>query len=381
MSQYIANWLISRKIGEGRPWVFTGLILLAAYVLSAFVSLYATIVIIWSIFYKICDSIGVQRKSSYCALVISGVVIVSSLTGTLFPFKVFSQVVYGLVLDSTGLELTMDFMPWFIYNFVISVVLTVAYLLAARFIIRPDVSLVKEAGAKYAELRHVKMNGDQKVAAVVLVLFVISQLIPSFLSQSNAVVAQLNNLSVTGCIVVCMIALAIIYTKENKPIANIGKLISKGTSWDIVILMAATTGPLSAALQSEDTGILNSIVAWITTTFSGLSAIAFLLVIVIIFLAVTQVSNNMILMVVFIPMLAKIGLNYGIHPFVVANLIYFTAQSAFLIPASSSQAAMIYGNTEWVSTSHAFKYNVTYIILALIVLTVIGIPLAQFLFR
>lgn len=53
-------------------------------------------------------------------------------------------------------------------------------------------------------------------------------------------------------------------------------------------------------------------------------------------------------MVIFIPVLAKLGLNYGIHPFVITNLIYFAAQSAFLLPASSSQAAMIYGNTEWV---------------------------------
>lgn len=40
LSQYMANWFISRKIGEGRPWVFTALILAAAYMLSSFVSIF-----------------------------------------------------------------------------------------------------------------------------------------------------------------------------------------------------------------------------------------------------------------------------------------------------------------------------------------------------
>ena len=36
LCKYIANWFISRKIGEGRPWVFTMLIFAAAFVMSAF---------------------------------------------------------------------------------------------------------------------------------------------------------------------------------------------------------------------------------------------------------------------------------------------------------------------------------------------------------
>lgn len=37
LSSWIANWFISRKIGEGHPWIFTMLIFAAAYVMSAFI--------------------------------------------------------------------------------------------------------------------------------------------------------------------------------------------------------------------------------------------------------------------------------------------------------------------------------------------------------
>lgn len=379
LSQYIANWFISRKIGEGRPWVFTFLICAAAYVLSAFVSLYATIVIIWSIFYRICDSIGVERKSSYASMVISIVVIISSVTGMLFPFKAFSQISYGLIVNATGTNYEINFATWTLWNLVISVVLIALFFIVARFIIRPDVEAVKRAGAQFAYLRNEKMNHEQKVAMVILVIFILIQVLPSFLPTSWTIVALMQDWGIIGGVVLCMIALSVMQTKEGRPYVNIGKLISKGTSWDIVILLGAIT-PISSALESDETGVMATILGGLSAVLQDFSGTLFLVVVVVLFLTVTQFANNMLLMTIFIPMLSTLGLNYGIHPFVIANLIHLSAQSAFLMPGSSSQAAMIYGNTEWISNKLALKYNVSYIVIAYVVLIALGIPLAQALF-
>lgn len=379
LSQYIANWFISRKIGEGRPWVFTFLICAAAYVLSAFVSLYATIVIIWSIFYRICDSIGVERKSSYASMVISIVVIISSVTGMLFPFKAFSQISYGLIVNATGTNYEITFATWTLWNLVISVVLIALFFIVARFIIRPDVEAVKRAGAQFAYLRNEKMNHEQKVAMVILVIFILIQVLPSFLPTSWTIVALMQDWGIIGGVVLCMIALSVMQTKEGRPYVNIGKLISKGTSWDIVILLGAIT-PISSALESDETGVMATILGGLSAVLQDFSGTLFLVVVVVLFLTVTQFANNMLLMTIFIPMLSTLGLNYGIHPFVIANLIHLSAQSAFLMPGSSSQAAMIYGNTEWISNKLALKYNVSYIVIAYVVLIALGIPLAQALF-
>lgn len=379
LSRYIANWFISRKIGEGRPWVFTALLLLAAYVLSAFVSLFATIVVMWGIFFNICASIGIEKRSRYSTMVVCGIAMVASLTGILFPFKVFSQVVYGLVVEATGLNQTINFISWFGFNFVVSMLITLLFLAVGRFIIRPDVTLVKEAGAKFAHLRHEKMNGSEKTAFVVLILFIVSQLLPSFLPTSWPVIGLLSRLGVLGCTAICLAALMVLCHKDGKPVGDIAKLINKGVSWDIVIMMAATM-PLSEALESEKTGILSTIVAWMTEAFSNISPNLFLILIVVLFIIVTQFVHNVVLMVIFIPMLAKLGLEYGIHPFVIGNLIYFAAQSAFLLPASSSPAAMVYGS-EWISTKYAYFYNTLIILLVSIILIFIGIPLSQICFQ
>ena len=49
LSRIIANWFISRKICVGRPYVFTLMVFIAAYVLGATVSLFTAILLLFSI--------------------------------------------------------------------------------------------------------------------------------------------------------------------------------------------------------------------------------------------------------------------------------------------------------------------------------------------
>lgn len=380
LSQYIANWFISRKIGEGRPWIFTLLLFSAAFVLAAFVSTFATIIIMWTIFYKVCDAVGEEKKSSYTTMGICGLAIASVLPGMMFTFKPFTQIFYGMTVKSTGMtELVMPFIPWLIYNLVMSAILVGAFMLGAKFILRPDVSKVAAAGEKLAYLRGQKMDTKQRNAMIVLVLFIASQVIPSFLPKTMPLKLLLDNIGILGCAVIALIALMILRSKEGKPIAEVGALVNKGVSWDIIIMLAATM-PLCNALESEETGIITSVITWMTATLSDASATMFLILVVILFMLVTQVAHNLVLMLVFIPLLAKMGLNYGINPLVLINIIWFAAQSAFLLPASSSPSAMVYGNSKWVSSKHAYMYNGMYVILAMILMSVIGVPFAQFMF-
>ncbi len=312
-------------------------------------------------------------------MVIAIVVIISSLTGMLFPFKAFSQISYGLIVGATGIQYEVNFLNWFLFNLIISLVLIALFFVMARLILKPDMEAVKKAGEQFAYLRNEKMNKDQRIAIGVLCVFILIQVIPSFLPTEWAFVALLQNWAIIGGVTVCMIFLSILRRPDGSSYVHIGKLISKGTNWDIVVLLGAII-PLSAAMEAEETGVMDSILGWLSATLSGFSGTMFLVVVVLLFLTVTQFTNNMLLMTIFIPVLSKLGLDYGIHPFVIANLIHLSAQSAFLMPGSSSQAAMIYGNTEWVSKSAAFKYDVGYIVIAYIVLIGLGIPLAQLLF-
>lgn len=249
LSQYMANWFISRKIGEGRPWVFTALILAAAYMLSSFVSIFCTIVIMWGIFYSICETVGIQKKSWYAAIVVFGIVLVSTSTGFLFTFKPMAALVINLASKGSGIAIEMDFLRWFAVQFVWSVSVIVLYVLITKILFRPDVSALKDAAQNFSHLRGQKMNNDQKLATVILIIFLLMLILPSILPQTVPGMAMLKNMDVLGVIGVCLVGLTILKIKEGNPVVDVTTLLSKGVNWEMVLLLGATMPRISSGIS------------------------------------------------------------------------------------------------------------------------------------
>lgn len=380
LSQYMANWFISRKIGEGRPWVFTALILAAAYMLSSFVSIFCTIVIMWGIFYSICETVGIQKKSWYAAIVVFGIVLVSTSTGFLFTFKPMAALVINLASKGSGIAIEMDFLRWFAVQFVWSVSVIVLYVLITKILFRPDVSALKDAAQNFSHLRGQKMNNDQKLATVILIIFLLMLILPSILPQTVPGMAMLKNMDVLGVIGVCLVGLTILKIKEGNPVVDVTTLLSKGVNWEMVLLLGATM-PLGSALESADVGVVSTAVAWMTSVFGGLSPTVFLVSVVLLFGIVTQLAHNLILIVVFTPVLAKMALGFGISPMVMAVLVAGAAASAFMTPAASTNAAIVFGNTEWITRKQAYLLGAIIAVSYWITLLVVGAPLGNLLFQ
>lgn len=380
LSQYMANWFISRKIGEGRPWVFTALILAAAYMLSSFVSIFCTIVIMWGIFYSICETVGIQKKSWYAAIVVFGIVLVSTSTGFLFTFKPMAALVINLASKGSGIAIEMDFLRWFAVQFVWSVSVIVLYVLVTKIIFRPDVSALKDAAQNFSHLRGQKMNKDQKVATVILIIFLLMLILPSILPQTVLGMAMLKNMDVLGVIGVCLVGLTILKIKDGESVVKMTDLLSKGVNWEMVLLLGATM-PLGSALESADVGVVSTAVAWMTGIFGGLSPIVFLVSVVLLFGIVTQLAHNLILIVVFTPVLAKMALSFGVSPMVMAVLVAGAAASAFMTPAASANAAIVFGNTEWITRKQAYLLGAIIAVSYWLTLLVIGAPLGNLLFQ
>ena len=380
LSSYIANWFISRKIGEGRPWVFTILILAASYVLSTvFSSALCTIIIMWGIFYQVCDKVGIKKKSWYAAITLFGMILVCSVTALMFSFKPMAALAIGLMQKGVGVAIEVNFFSWFFFQFIWSIAIIAVYVSVARFILRPDVSLLKDAGAKFAHLRNQKMDKDQKIAAIVLTIFLLMMFLPGVLPQTVPGMVLLKNLDVLGGISLCMIGLSILKLNNGESVTNITELLSTGVNWTIILLLAATM-PLGEALESADVGIIATVVAWLTSVFGELSPYMFLVGVIILFGLVTQVAHNLILVVVFTPVLSGMAVSFGISPVVMTLALVATAGSAFMTPAASANAAIIFGNTEWVEPKQAYSLGVIIALIYWLVTIVVGIPLGNFLF-
>lgn len=376
LNQFLANWFVSRKIGEGRPWVFTGLLITAAFVMSALISMYATIIILWMIFYKICEQIGEPPQTKYVEIVISTIVIVCGLTGVMFPFKPNSVIVIGLTQKGIGATLDVNFFTYTLYNLIMCIVLVAAFLLVSKIVFKPDLSRVKEAGAKNAYLRGQKMNKDQKIGVLILTLFILGLALPSILPETIPGMALLEEMSILGVGTVLLVVLSIVKKEDGKPYINIAHLISKGVNWELIILISATM-PICNALEADECGVLKSVIGVLTTAFSGFSGLAFLVGMIALFLVTTQFTHNLVLILVFTPVLTQMGMQFDINPMVVMLLIYYTAMTAYATPAASSNAALIFGNEKWVKRKDAYLLGILVVLVAFVILTCVGIPLGN----
>lgn len=68
LGRFMAAWLLSRKILEGRPWMFTAGFLLATFLLTSFANPYVTIIIFWGILYNVLNIFQI-KAGELCATV------------------------------------------------------------------------------------------------------------------------------------------------------------------------------------------------------------------------------------------------------------------------------------------------------------------------
>jgi len=57
LTDYIGRWILTRKVIEGRPWVFTIAILTGTYVMSVFIGAFTPILLFWPVLYGVFNDV------------------------------------------------------------------------------------------------------------------------------------------------------------------------------------------------------------------------------------------------------------------------------------------------------------------------------------
>ncbi len=377
LTTFIAKWCVSRKVCVGKPWVLTAFFFLACFLVGGCINLYGGVMVLWSIFYAVAKTAGFEKGDKYVSYMVAGIVFISTISIVSMPFLPLA-IIYNGLLGAAAEGFTAPVVAQTVTGLTIVLVSALGYLFVGKFILKCDVSPFTTNADMLAQYRDIKMDKEQKIAMALLALFVVIILAPKFI-KIPAIQAALNNMGVIGAALIAVIIQCLRKNSDGKPIYNFRDLAAKGFNWDLIILFAATM-PISAAMESGDTGIIATLVSMLMPIFSKLSPIAFILVCMAIFWVATQLAHNLILVIVFMPTLASIGVSMGINPYLFCLLFVMTTNCAFMTPGASAQAAMIFGNTDWISTKDAYKYCTIFAIVALLAIACIGLPLGLFLF-
>ena len=377
LSRKIAFWFISRKVNVGRPYVFTTMIFLAGFALGATVSLFASIFLLWGIFYEICDILGFEKKSKYVVIVLVGIVYSSMLGYAVFPFKALALMVLNQLNLASG-GLTIDFLDYTILSFFICIGCLCVYVLVIKFILRPNVAPLLGDNDYFAEHRGEKLDKQQCIGAIFLIIFIFAMFAPSvgFLKATwiGSLFAQMG---ATGSLFFLLAVLA--FVRVDGKSALDFQACAAGINWDVIIMFVATM-PVASALESEQAGVMNWITELLTPVFQGMGPMTFTIVFCLLAGILTQFCHNVVLAVVMTPIAYNFAVLTGANPFIVIVIMAFSLGIAVATPGGSAMGALIYLNTEWIGTANAYKYCAVVAVISLIFMLIIGVPLGLLIF-
>lgn len=373
LTQIIANWFISRPINIGRPWVLALMIFLSAYFLGAVMSLTATIIIIWSIYYKLCDAIGLKPREKYPVLVLLGIAYSAMLGYTIFPFKPMAALVLNIVTESTGL--VVDSFQFISCMMIFSLICLVVYVLICKYIFRPDTGILKNDTDHFAELRGAILNKEQKVASFVTIGFIVVAVLPSILPNWPWV-GVLKSLGMTGALVTALSVGIFLRLKSGEPMLDFNKVANRDISWDIVIMLVATT-PISKALNSPESGVMTFIVGHLEPVVAHLSPTLFVLVFVAFCAILTQFAHNLVAAAVMTPIMCQFALALGADPILIGMMMAFVLNVGIATPGGSTPGALAYANRHWISAGQAYGYNFIIFTVNLFLVLTVGLFLMQ----
>lgn len=376
ISEQIAQRLIASKYTKGRPWVLSMVILAAVYVGSAFGAAFALILICWEFVYTISKQVGYSKDDKWPKMMIVSIVFTSCIGLVVMPFSVGVVASFGyLSAASEGLFGNYNYFNYLIFSLIFSFSILGIFMLMNKFIVRPDMSKLKEVHVDMGEIP--PFNTKQKLALGALIVLVLVTVLPSILPANIQV--YMNMIGTPLLVLAVPAFITIFRDKEGKSYYTFQELASIGIFWNMMFMVAAAV-TMGAALSSPDSGFNATFISAFMPVLSGMSPYMFTLVIVIVTLVLTNLINNAVVGAIMVPLMYSIATTVGANPLLVTVLIIFASNLGLLLPSASPVGAMLAGNKEWVKPNDVFYYCSLYIIAALIAVAIIGIPVGNLFF-
>lgn len=369
---WIAEKIVSLKIGRGRPWILSFLLLFCAFFISSVINGYVAVVLTWALFARICEVYDMP-KGKYTAYMIVGVVYANIVGSIVFPFSPPTMILVGAYTGASGYV-----MNWAAYSslkfFILSPLSIIVYLLVGRMFLKLNVDPFLDKSKKIDDPG--KLNFYQKFMLCYMIILMIALFWPSVAPKSWAITQVLSALGMNGTTAIFLVFLAAVNFSQG---VSIKKLIAEYVLWDVLFVIGAVM-VISSALSAEQTGISAFLTKVLDPIFGGKGTLVFLILVTIIPAILTNVFNNTATALIFIPIIYTFSEAMGINHAAVCIILVTIVSMALATPAGSAPAAMLFGNKDWVTPKECTIYGIIACVCCYLVNMLVGLPLAFVIF-
>lgn len=291
VSKYIARWFLTRKISNGRPYVFCFIFTFGIFVVSALTNTFSALMLSWPLAYAILEELNYTNKDSFSKYFVFSAFIGSILGQITIPFRGSKlgliqafEVAYG------G---SLNFMMFILLDVIMVAILILGLQLLCKFVYRCDVSRMKTFTVDYFKKDPLSpMTATQKFYLALCFLYILNILVPTVLDPKLAIVAFLNKFGTYGITIVWVIFCCILRL-DGKPVLNFKAVAAKHINWGVLMLVIIAI-MMSNALTDEVTGIKPLIMNTVGPILSGHGQLGAACILIVFSFLITNFANNFV---------------------------------------------------------------------------------------
>jgi solute carrier family 13 (sodium-dependent dicarboxylate transporter), member 2/3/5 len=381
-TNYIAKFILTRKMVSGRPFAFLTLFFICCWVLGFLVTPMFVILLIWPMALRITDILGITKEDRLWKWFFVGT-FVAAILG--HPFLPFYDAPLISVATFQSMMAAMDLASAYPYSYpahiltVLAVsIIGIAVLLLATKVLRVDVSKMKAISPEMVK-ESMDLPPISKVQITMLLmipLYIIGVLAPSVVPDTafGGFCSSIGALGVA--LLLCVISIFV--RVGNKPMLNFREVSYTHFDWGIYFMIAVAIYT-ATSFTSEDTGVSDWLLEALNPVLGGLPEMAFVAVILTFALVVTSFANNAAMGIVLSPIVIQFSLQLGISPIPVMIGVVSVVFAAMLTPAASPHAGLLWSRTDIVTPKDIMSIGAPMSLVILVSYICIGYPLAKFL--
>ena len=374
-TKYIAKWCLTRKIINGKPYLFLAAVFVTSYIMSVIVSPTTAVLIIWPVALNMANVLGLTKEDKIWHHYFVGLFAVMCIGQPVLPFKGAQLIVLSAIEKISGT--TIPWGPYMLFNFIISGIMIVGYLLLLKFVFKPDVSKLKNVTAEQIaeSLPLPTINLAQKMLMISLPVYVLVLLLPNFLGANAGFLKFFNIIGSTGTSCLFLVFFCIM-KHEGKPVINYNAISAKAFNWGTIFMVAAAVYG-AGTLSNASTGVKDFIVQVLNPVLGGCNEMVFVILMFTVALVLTNVANNAGMALILLPVAAAFTEQTGIPMLPVGIGVGMMVFCALLTPAASPHAAMAFGRKDLYDGKAMLRIGVPFSVAYILLFVLVGYPMAK----
>jgi len=363
---YIGNWILSLSIIKKGPYWFLGVFFVVAYIGSGITFNHlGCMIMLWSIFWKISDEIGIPKFSKFSNTMMLGMAIIGYHGSVLFPFNMWPNVVWGLFKSATGVAFDIPVLLYMSFNLITGILAIAVILLFTKFVIRPEINF--DMNDASLQISNEKMTSAQKFAIGAIVVSAIMLVLPSFVSNDVPIIAWISSMGVPGIFLIATILLSLFKNKDGNSVAKLVDNIKYGINFEQFFLLGLAFY-MASQLTAADTGIAPMLVGFVKPILAGKGA-AFAIIFFVLFGTIlTNCINNVVSCSLMLPFILSVAPALGINMQILMIALTFMLLQGCALPSGSVLGGVLHSTTERLKAKDIYIYCFIYtLILGVIV--------------